>query len=142
MQDSKGTDLLNPQNTGHYKDSEITISGDVSLNAVSIQKYSPETDYYYLQLVLDCPKPDVNKGQDYEEELMTPIKFGNNQADEIKGIYKLKYHKGDDSGFGTGSGYTIILQQAWFNDKEIYEIQAAKETDWELPVVLKEPNNK
>lgn len=141
VQDAQGVDLLSDKSAGCYLQSDIIIIGrDDEQHAVFVNQY-PDEDYNYLRLVLNSPKIDINKGQDYEEEVITRVKFGDNQVDEIRGMYELKYHKGDDSGFGTGSGYTIILQQAWFNDNEIYEIQAAKETDWELPVILKELNN-
>ena len=141
VQDSEGTDLLNRQNTGYYKDSEIEVFDNKTINAVFIQEYSSETDYYYLKLNLNYPEPEINKGQHYEVELVSEVKFGKNEADEIKGLYEVKYHQGDDTSMGGGSGYTVILQKAWFNDEEIYEIQASQSSDWKLPVIVKEPNN-
>lgn len=139
VQDAEGTDLLNRQNTGHYKDSEIEVLE--MTNAVSVLECYPETNYYYLQLVLNYPKPNVDKGQHYEEELTTKVKFGSSDADIIKGLYELKYHKEvDEEEFGTGRGYVVILQKAWFNDVEIYELQAAQSSDWESPIIVKEPN--
>ncbi len=141
VQDAQGTDLLNRQNAGHYRDSEIEVFyNDNIVNAVDVNEYSPETDYYYLQLNLNYPEPNTDKGQHYEEELTTKVTFGSNEPDIIKGLYELKYHEGNDAGFGTGSGYTVILQQAWFNGKEVYEIQAAQSSSWELPIIVVDPN--
>ncbi len=142
VQDAQGTDLLNRQNAGHYRDSEIEVFyNDNIVNAVSVQEYSSETDYYYLQLSLNYPKPNTDKGQHYKEELITKVAFGNNKTDEIKALFELKYYKSaNEEGDGIGSGYTVILQQAWFNGKEVYEKQAAQSNSWELPIIVKEPN--
>ncbi len=142
IEDSKGTDLLNRRNAGYYQDSDIDIleSNDAS-NTVSVQKYSPETDYYYLQLHLNYPKPDIDKGKSYDEELISKVKFGNNETDEIKALYKVTYQTGNANGLGTSSGYTVILQEAWFNGKKAYQIQEYQNTDWELPIIVKVPNN-
>ena len=79
VEDSTGMDLLNRGNIGHYKDSDIEILGsDDSPNAISIQKYSPETDYYYLKLALNYPNADIEKAKHYKVELISKLKFGNN----------------------------------------------------------------
>jgi len=140
VQDSEGKDLLNSQNQGYFKESEIEIlENDNAVNAVSVNEYSPETDYFYLKLNLNYPKPDIDKGKQYDEELISEITFGNNEADEIKELYEIKYSEGNEKDYGSGSGYTVILQKAWFNDKQIYEIQSVQNTDWELPIIIKEP---
>ncbi len=57
-------------------------------------------------------------------------------------MFEIKYHKGiNEKGYGTGSGYTVILQKAWFNNKLIFNIEKVESTsDLELPIIQKEPN--
>ncbi len=41
-----------------------------------------------------------------------------------------------------GSGYFVVLQQALFNGEEICEKQVDQGSNWELPIIVKEPNEK
>ena len=141
VQDSQTNDLLNPQTEGNYVNTDIEIQqSQDEANAVSILK-EPNSEYYYLSLHINYPAVDIDKGKEYEEELITKIKFGSNQTDEIKALYEIKYNQNDDSGYGTGSGYTVIIQKAWFNNNLIYDKQTAEGSDWQLPIIVKEPNS-
>ncbi len=138
LQSLDGIDLLNRKNEGHYRDSEIEIPETGSTASV---KHS--FDYYYLTLHLNYPTPYMSRGELYHEEMITKLRFGDNEPDIIKALYKLEYHKSDNEEIlGGGSGYIVTLQQAWFNGVEVYEIQAAENKDWEYPIVVKTPNTR
>lgn len=138
LQSPDGIDLLNHKNEGHYRDSEIKIPETGSTASVK-----QSLDYYYLTLKLNNPKPDINKGELYDEEVTTKLNFGNNEPDTIKALYEIKYRKGSNEKLNaTASGFNVILQQAWFNGVEVYEIQAAENKDWEYPIVVKEPQKR
>ncbi|MFV0505865.1 MAG: hypothetical protein ACK5L5_04025, partial [Bacteroidales bacterium] len=118
VQDSSGKDLLNRQNEGHYRTSDITISGNNDINAVSVSKYPPEADFYHLSLLLNYPKPDIETGKQYDEIVKTLVSFGGTVPDTITGSFEVMYHDGvDKHGYGISNGYSVILQEANFNSK-------------------------
>ncbi len=140
IQDTNGTDLLNINNQGHYGLSDIKIiNSNDEQNAVSINQY-PNNDFYYVRLNLNYNKVDIDKGKEYQDEVTTKVTFGNNNTDEIKAVFEVKYNEGSNTGIGTGSGYTIILQKAWFNDLLIYDNQKNQDSDWEIPTLTMVPN--
>ncbi len=142
IQDSNGNDLLNPEFAAHYGLNDISVyESDYAHNAVYIAKNTPYKDYY-LKLSLKLPELKNVSKEEYMVTTNTKVKFGNNIADKVKGLFEVKYHKGvDEEGDGTSSGYTIILQKAWFNDKLVFNIEEAENTpDLELPVIQKELN--
>jgi hypothetical protein len=142
VQDAEGRDLLNPENAGHYRSSDIEMPDNRDFDVVSIWQ-SLDTDYYCVTLDLDHPWANANKGKHYEEKRTSKITFGNNKADKVKALYEISYHVGsDETGDGTGSGYTVILQQAWFNGVKVYDRQARLNGNWDPPVIIKKPNSK
>lgn len=143
VQDAKGNDLLYPKSKGNYNNSNIKVlESDDANNAVYIAKYHPNSDFYYIRLNLNLFKPKHINNTKYTKETITKVKFGNNKPDSIKGLYTIGYHKGSNQkGFGTSSGYTIILQKAWFNDVLIYNKEETENNpDWEVPIIVKEPD--
>lgn len=142
IQDSEGTDLLNLKNAGHYKVSDIDVIDSFDpTNAVSIIKYSENNDFY-ASIHLNMPTIKIENGKQYQEEIITKVKFGNNEEDLIRGLYDINYYEGTSGDIGSGSGYTVILQKAWFNNSLVYEIQEAENnSNWELPIIVKPLNN-
>ena len=134
IQSSDGTDMLNKQNKEHYKKSDILVlESKDKQSSVSINKYT-DGDYYSVQLHLNYNFLDEIKGINYTEEVITKVIFGNEEPDEIKGLYEVECFKGiNEEGYGTGRGYNITLQKAWFNGKQIYD----KQDRMELPIIVK-----
>ncbi len=140
IQDTDGTDLLNSNNQGHYESSDIKITNAIDeQNAVTINKY-PNDDFYYVRLNLNYNKINIDKGKEYQDEVTTQVTFGNNNTDQIKAVFEVKYSEGNNTGLGTGSGYCIRLQKAWFNGILAYDNQEIKEPDWEIPTIIMVPN--
>ncbi len=142
LQDINGNNLLDPKFTGYYSFADIVVfeSDDVN-NAVYISKDYPNEDYY-LELSLNLPKLKNSNKERFTKETITKIKFGNNKIDNIKGLFEISYNEATNpKGFGTGGGYTIILQKAWLNKILIYDKkEVGNKPNQELPIIIKEAN--